>query len=123
MNDPYPDEVKGTVAAVTALLGQQATAFAYQSQGRSGESWLGPTVEATVEELARAGRRHVLVAPIGFLCDHVETLYDIDIELKQSAARSGVQLERIAMMNDGPALIDTLADVVSAHESSLAILS
>ena len=57
MNDPYPDEVKGTVAAVTALLGQQATAFAYQSQGRSGESWLGPTVEATVEELARAGRR------------------------------------------------------------------
>jgi ferrochelatase len=53
----------------------------------------------------------------------VETLYDIDIELKQSAARSGVQLERIAMLNDGPALIDTLADVVSAHESSLAILS
>ena len=123
MNDPYPDEVKGTVAAVTALLGQQANAFAYQSQGRSGESWLGPTVEATVEGLARAGRRHVLVAPIGFLCDHVETLYDIDIELKQSAARSGVQLERIAMLNDGPALIETLADVVTSHESSLAIPS
>jgi ferrochelatase len=123
MNDPYPDEVKGTVAAVTALLGKQTTAFAYQSQGRSGEPWLGPTVEATVEELARAGRRHVLVAPIGFLCDHVETLYDIDIELKQSAARSGVQLERIAMLNDSPALIETLAEVVAAHESSLAIPS
>jgi ferrochelatase len=123
MNDPYPDEVKGTVAAVTALLAKQTTAFAYQSQGRSGEPWLGPTVEATVEELARAGRRHVLVAPIGFLCDHVETLYDIDIELKQSAARSGVQLERIAMLNDSPALIETLAEVVAAHESSLAIPS
>jgi len=123
MNDPYPDEVKGTVAAVTALLGKQTAAFAYQSQGRSGEPWLGPTVEATVEELARAGRRHVLVAPIGFLCDHVETLYDIDIELKQSAARSGVQLERIAMLNDSPALIETLAEVVAAHESSLAIPS
>jgi protoporphyrin/coproporphyrin ferrochelatase len=123
MNDPYPDEVKGTVAAVTALLGKQTTAFAYQSQGRSGEPWLGPTVEATVEELARAGRRHVLVAPIGFVCDHVETLYDIDIELKQSAARSGVQLERIAMLNDSPALIETLAEVVAAHESSLAIPS
>ena len=123
MNDPYPDEVKGTVAAVTALLGKQTTAFAYQSQGRSGEPWLGPTVEATVEELARAGRRHVLVAPIGFLCDHVETLYDIDIELKQSAARSGVQLERIAMLNDSPALIETLAEVVAAHERPLAIPS
>jgi len=123
LNDPYPDEVQGTVAAVTNFLGQQPTAFAYQSQGRSGERWLGPTVEATMEELARAGQRHVLVAPIGFLCDHVETLYDIDIELKQLAVSRGIHLERIAMLNDSPAFIDTLVDVVTAHESSLTISS
>jgi ferrochelatase len=123
MDDPYPDEVKGTVAAVTAFLGGQPTVFAYQSQGRSGERWLGPTVEATIDELAHAGQRHVLVAPIGFLCDHVETLYDIDIELKQLAGSRGIQLERIAMLNDSSSLIETLVDVVSAHESSLSIPS
>ena len=120
MKDPYPDEVKGTVEAVTALLGGRPTHFAYQSQGRSGETWLGPTVESVVDELARAaGHRQVLVAPIGFLCDHVETLYDIDIELKRFAAGLGLQLERIAMLNDSAALIDTLASVLTAHESSL----
>jgi ferrochelatase len=118
MKDPYPDEVKGTVAAVTLLLGKQPTRFAYQSQGRSSEAWLGPTVESVVDELACEGHRQVLVAPIGFLCDHVETLYDIDIELKQFAAGRGLQLERIAMLNDSPALIDTLASVLRAHESS-----
>jgi protoporphyrin/coproporphyrin ferrochelatase len=123
MNDPYPGEVKGTVAAATGLLDGQPTAFAYQSQGRSPEPWLGPTVESTIEELARAGKRHVLVAPIGFLCDHVETLYDIDIELKQLAAGRGIQLERMAMLNDSPAFIETLVDVISAHESSLTIPS
>ncbi len=118
MKDPYPDEVKGTVASVTALLGNQPTRFAYQSQGRSSEPWLGPTVESAVDELAHEGHRQVLVAPIGFLCDHVETLYDIDIELKQYAAGRGLQLERIAMLNDSPTLIDTLASVLKAHESS-----
>ena len=61
----------------------------------------------------------MLVAPIGFLCDHVETLYDIDIELKRFAAGRGLQLERITMLNDSAALIDTLASVLTAHESSL----
>jgi protoporphyrin/coproporphyrin ferrochelatase len=123
MNDPYPGEVRGTVAAATGVLGGQPTAFAYQSQGRSAEPWLGPTVESAIDDLARAGKRHVLVAPIGFLCDHVETLYDIDIELKQLAVRRGIQLERMAMLNDSEAFIETLVDVISAHESSLTIPS
>ncbi len=123
MQDPYPVEVQGTVEAVTALLGGQPTRFAYQSQGRSSEPWLGPTVESAIDELSREGRRHVLVAPIGFLCDHVETLYDIDIELRQLAEKRGMQLERMAMLNDSPAMIDTLADVLAAHESSLKIPS
>ena len=123
MKDPYPDEVKGTVAAVSEFLSGQPTVFAYQSQGRSAEPWLGPTVEATLERLARTGQRHVLVAPIGFLCDHVETLYDIDIELKQLASAQGIHLERIAMLNDSSPLIETLVDVITAHESSLTIPS
>ena len=123
MNDPYPEEVKGTVEAVTARLGSRLTAFAYQSQGRSSEPWLGPTVEAMLENLHQAGHRHVLVAPIGFICDHVETLFDIDIELKQLASGKGMQLERMAMLNDQPALVEVLLDVLAAHESTLCLPS
>jgi ferrochelatase len=119
MQDPYPHEVRGTVEAVTRFLANQPTYFAYQSQGRSNEPWLGPTVEAMLETIQLAGHRHVLVAPIGFICDHVETLFDIDIELKQLAASNGIHLERTAMLNDSPALLETLRDVLSTHESSL----
>lgn len=119
MKDPYPEEVRGTAQAVVTQLGGQPTRFAYQSQGRSGETWLGPSVEETVEALAREGHRHVLVAPIGFLCDHVETLYDIDIELTQLARAQGLQLERIPMLNASAPLLDILTSVVEAHESSL----
>ena len=123
MKDPYPEEVQGTVEAVIALLGQQPTRFAYQSQGRSSEPWLGPTVESELEALHREGHRHVLVAPIGFICDHVETLFDIDIELRQLATSKGMQLERMAMLNDSSALVETLLAVLAAHESSLCIQS
>jgi protoporphyrin/coproporphyrin ferrochelatase len=119
MKDPYPDEVRGTVEAVTERLGGRPTRFAYQSQGRSSEPWLGPTVESALAALYQEGNRQVLVAPIGFICDHVETLFDIDIELKQRAAAMGMQLERMAMLNDSSALIETLADILAAHEAAL----
>ncbi|HEU4683006.1 MAG TPA: ferrochelatase [Nitrospira sp.] len=121
MNDPYPEEVRATVLAIEACFANRPTKFAYQSQGRSSEPWLGPTVESAIEELRREGRQQVLVAPIGFLCDHVETLYDIDIELKQFAARLGLHLERMPMLNDSDSLVDTLADVLAAQDSSLAV--
>ena len=123
MKDPYPEEVKGTVEAVTRFLGNQPIYFAYQSQGRSSESWLGPTVESMLETIQSAGHRSVLVAPIGFICDHVETLFDIDIELKQLAVNKGIHLERMAMLNDSLPLIETLRDVLATHESSLCIQS
>lgn len=119
MKDPYPDEVKGTVEAVTRLLETQPTYFAYQSQGRSSEPWLGPTVEGMLETIHQAGHRHVLVAPIGFICDHVETLFDIDIELKQLATKQQLHLERMAMLNDSTPMIETLRDILATHESSL----
>ena len=119
MKDPYPEEVQGTAQAVCARLGSQPTRVAYQSQGRSEEKWLGPSVEERLDELAQEGHHHVLVAPIGFICDHVETLYDIDIELTQLARTKGIQLKRIPMLNASTPLIDIVTSVVDAHESSL----
>lgn len=119
MSDPYPKEVQGTIEAVREHLGSHPTCFAYQSQGRSGEPWLGPTVEQAVDDLVQEGHHHVLVAPIGFICDHIETLYDLDIELKESAAQKGLQLERMPMLNASTPLIDVLASVVDMHETSL----
>ncbi len=118
MKDPYPAEVQGTVDAVRALLGDVPARFAFQSQGRTNEPWLGPTVEATLEELHREGQRHVLIAPIGFVCDHLEVLYDIDIDFKRLAASKGMHLERIAMLNASAPLIETLAAIVNEHQTS-----
>jgi protoporphyrin/coproporphyrin ferrochelatase len=114
--DPYPDEVRATMDAVVARLpaGQPAS-FAYQSQGRSPEPWLGPEVEPTLDALAADGVPGVVIAPIGFLSDHVETLYDIDIEFRARAEKLGLRLERTAMLNDSDALADTLAQLVDEH--------
>jgi ferrochelatase len=111
--DAYPDEVRATMEAVTALLpAGQRSVFAYQSQGRSPEPWLGPEVEPTLDALAADGVPGVVIAPIGFLSDHVETLYDIDIEFRARAEKLGLRLERMAMLNDSDALADTLAQLV-----------
>lgn len=116
--DPYPDEVRGTMEAVCEQLGSITARFAYQSQGRSGEKWLGPTVEETLETLEREGHRHVLIAPIGFLSDHLEVSYDVDIEFKKLAESKGMQLERIPMLNASKPLIDALASVLEEHQAS-----
>ena len=123
MKDPYPDEVKGTVQAVCEQLGSQPTRFAYQSQGRSGEKWLGPSVKRRWMSWHRKGIGMCWSHRSVFICDHVETLYDIDIELKQLARTKGLQLERIPMLNASPALIDIVTSVLEAHESSLGSLA
>ena len=116
--DPYPDEVRATLEAVVARLpAGQPVAFAYQSQGRSPEPWLGPEVEPTLDRLAADGVPGVVVAPIGFLSDHVETLYDIDIEFRARAEKLGVRLERMPMPNAADDLADTLAALVDEQLS------
>jgi len=117
--DPYPDEVRATMEAVIARLpAGQPTSFAFQSQGRSPEPWLGPEVEPTLDDLAAQGVRGVVIAPIGFLSDHVETLYDIDIEFRARADNLGLRLERMAMLNASDALADTLAQLVDEQLSA-----
>ncbi|MGH8992595.1 MAG: ferrochelatase [Acidimicrobiia bacterium] len=110
--DPYPDEAAATVAAVTARVGLTVARFAFQSQGRSPEPWLGPEVETVLADLAAEGHRRVLVAPIGFLSDHVEITYDIDIEFTAVAEKLGMELRRTPMLNAGDALVATLAALV-----------
>jgi len=117
--DAYPVQVRETVEAVRAALGPlppPATwRFAYQSQGRTSDQWLGPTVEDMLDDLHRVGCRHVLIAPIGFVSDHLEVLYDIDIEFATRARDKDMRLERIAMLNATAPFVDTLREIVTAH--------
>jgi len=110
--DPYPDELRASAAAVAQRGGLSDWRFAYQSAGATPEPWLGPDAGDVITELAAEGRKAFLLVPIGFVCDHVEILYDIDVEYQALAERLGVQLERTASLNDDPGLVAAVADVV-----------
>jgi len=115
--DPYENQAKETAssAARESSLAPEDWKFAFQSQGMSGGVWLGPTVEATILELRKKDHRAVFIQPIGFLCDHVEVLYDIDIGFKQFAEKEGMRLWRAESLNDSPWLISALADIAKAR--------
>jgi len=115
--DPYETQAKETAALVAreASLPASLWRFAFQSQGMAGGDWLGPTVEDTIRELERAGHRGIFVQPVGFLCDHVEVLYDIDIAFKQFAEQRGMRLWRAESLNDSPWLAKALADIVRSR--------
>ena len=111
--DPYEAQAKETAVLVAARLPElKGWKFAFQSQGMSGGKWIGPTVEETIVQLKNLGHRAVLVQPIGFVCDHVEVLYDIDIGFKQFARDQGMDLERTDSLNDSPIFAAALADLV-----------
>jgi len=110
--DPYPDELKASAEAVARRAGLSQWRMAYQSAGATPEPWLGPDAEEVISELAQHGQKSVLLVPIGFVCDHVEILYDIDVEYQTLARRLGIQLERTASLNDDPGLVAAVADVV-----------
>lgn len=110
--DPYPDELKASADAVARRARLGNWRLAYQSAGATPEPWLGPDAEEVIAELAKDGHKCVLLVPIGFVCDHVEILYDIDVEYQALARRLGIQLERTASLNDDPGLVAAVADVV-----------
>lgn len=112
--DVYPEEVRHTADLVAERLGLKHVEHAFQSAGRTGEPWLGPELLATLRRLAGDGVRDVLVAPVGFVADHLEVLYDIDIEARAAATELGMHLERPRSMNDDPTFIASLADVATA---------
>ena len=115
--DPYETQTRETAALVAreAVLGPADWTFAFQSQGMSGTRWLGPTVEETILTLKQKGHRGLFIQPIGFLCDHVEVLYDIDIAFKQFAEKQRMRLWRAESLNDSPLLTAALADVARSR--------
>lgn len=112
LGDPYDDELKDNARIVADRLGDVDWMFSYQSAAETGEPWLGPQIEDVIIDLAKAGYKYALIAPIGFVCDHVEILYDIDIEAKAIADEHGLQLERIESMNSTPFFIDAIVDAI-----------
>ena len=122
--DPYAVEAKRTAALVAerlAVVGLNESDwyFAFQSQGVSGGPWIGPTVEEILRALKQEGHIGVVMQPVGFLCDHVEILYDIDIAFREIAAELGLKLWRAESLNDSPILVRALADVVFEKDETL----
>jgi protoporphyrin/coproporphyrin ferrochelatase len=116
--DPYEQQAKETARLVgdkIAPLTPELKHFAFQSQGMSGGPWLGPTVESAILEAKKQGQKGVVIAPIGFVCDHVEILYDIDIGFRQFASEQGMKLWRQESLNDSPTFISALANLASSR--------
>jgi protoporphyrin/coproporphyrin ferrochelatase len=118
--DPYPVEAKRTAQLVAGRLapvgfGSRDWYFAFQSQGVSGGSWIGPTVEETLKAIKEEGHVGVVMQPVGFLCDHVEILYDIDIAFREMASQLGLKLWRAESLNDSEVLVRAVVEVVSGQ--------
>ena len=118
--DPYDAQVHETARLVAARAGVPADrwSWSYQSAGRSPEPWLGPTYPDHLAALAERGVRNVVSVPVGFVCDHVEVLYDIDIDAQRIAGRLGMRLERPPSLNDDPKFINQLASVIRDRAAS-----
>lgn len=112
MGDPYDDELQENAQTLAERLGDIDWMFSYQSAAQTGEPWLGPQIEAVIPDLAQAGYQNMLSVPIGFVCDHVEVLYDIDIGCQEIAKEHQVRLERVEMMNSDPLFIGAVADAI-----------
>ena len=110
--DPYPEQLQETADAVAAAAKLDAHTIGWQSAGRTSDPWLGPDVLEVIERLARAGARGIVVCPCGFVSDHLEVLYDVDVECMGAARRLGIELVRTESPNDDPAFLDVLATVV-----------
>jgi ferrochelatase len=109
---PYVAQFTRAAALVAERLGHQRWALAYQSRsGDPREPWLEPEIGGVIKTLGAGGARHAVVVPIGFVADHVEVLYDLDVEAREIAERSGVALSRAQAVNDHPAFIAMLADL------------
>jgi protoporphyrin/coproporphyrin ferrochelatase len=119
--DPYQKQAEETAALVAAeaSVARDEWRFAFQSQGMSGGPWLGPTVEETIRTLKAQGFGGIFVQPIGFLCDHVEVLFDIDIAFKKFAEAEGMRLWRAESLNDSPLLTAALADITRLRLSEV----
>ena len=109
--DPYREQLLETSELVAERAGIERWSFAFQSASPTGEPWLGPDILEELDALAERGAESVLVCPIGFVSDHLEILWDIDVEARERAAELGLELDRIESLNDDPAFIRGLAEL------------
>jgi ferrochelatase len=116
--DPYPDQLRASAQAVALRVGLRTWHCAYQSAGATAEPWLGPEAGALMTELAGQGHQAFLIVPIGFVSDHVEVLYDVDVMYRALAERLGVRFARTPSLNDDPLLMTALAEI--AHDTAAA---
>jgi protoporphyrin/coproporphyrin ferrochelatase len=112
MGDPYRDQLLETSRLVAERAGIERWSFAFQSASQTGESWLGPDILEELDALHDQGVREVLVCPVGFVSDHLEILWDLDVEARERAAELGLQLGRIESLNDDPVFVRALAELV-----------
>jgi ferrochelatase len=117
--DRYQAEVEACAGTVAEALGCSYR-LCYQSAGADGGPWLGPTLAETLEAVHAEGSRRVVVAPIGFVADHVETLYDLDIEAKAQARGLGLEWERVPALNATPSFVDALATIARENLNRVA---
>jgi len=110
--DPYKDQLLDSSRLIAEAAGVPNWEFAFQSQSHTGEPWLGPDVLTSLEAFAAAGGKQAVVSPIGFVADHLEVLFDLDIEAAEQATKLGIDLRRTASPNDDPRFIQVLAGVV-----------
>ncbi|ASS74788.1 ferrochelatase [Tumebacillus algifaecis] len=112
LGDPYPRQIEETGAAVTAQIGHNNWFTGWQSAGRTPEPWLGPDILDVIREQHAQGVTSIVICPVGFVSDHLEVQYDIDIEAKQLADELGMKLVRVASPNDEPLFLQAVATAV-----------
>jgi protoporphyrin/coproporphyrin ferrochelatase len=112
IGDPYREQLLETSRLVAERAGLERWSFAFQSASATGERWLGPDILEELDDLHGRGVRKVLVCPVGFVSDHLEILWDIDVEARERAAELGLELDRIESLNDDPAFVRALAELV-----------
>lgn len=117
-NDPYETELKQSAQAVAAQANLAQWSVAWQSAGSTGEPWIGPDILDHLQTLAADGVRRVLQVPIGFVSEHLEILWDIDVEAAEKASTLGIEFRRTALPNSSPALVHTLAAVAARRASA-----
>ena len=115
--DPYPTQLLDSCKAIAQLAKLERWSFAYQSAGETGEKWLGPDILDALQEISLHQGSAVLVVPIGFVADHLEILYDIDIEAQEFAKLHGLNLRRTESLNADPKFISALSDVIAKRVS------
>lgn len=117
MGDPYESDLHATFEEMKKRFPEHPGFWAYQSAAMTKDPWLGPDASVIIDRIHAEGGQHVLVVPVGFVCEHVEVLYDIDIEFAEQAKELGMQLERPTMVNDHPTMMAGLAELVRARAS------